>query len=150
MVRLLPEAGRANKFRQKPWVTTLALAPGARRRNYPAKRAVGEFARRKTETAEDAMPELDERRLHQCVSSIGLRAQATAVGLIQLTAELGRAGVLDPAAVGRVKEAIARDLMLSPPASVPKAEFETWLRRRLDALFACDEPVGRDVDIPTT
>jgi hypothetical protein len=94
------------------------------------------------------MPDLDERRLHQCVSSVGLRAQATAVGLIQLTNELARAGVLDEAAVGRVKEAIARDLLLSPPGSVPKAEFESWLRRRLDLLFACDEPVGHAPQLP--
>ncbi len=96
------------------------------------------------------MADSDERRLHQSVSLVGLRAQATAVGLIQLTAELVRAGVLDQAAVGRVKEAIARDLLLFPPASVRKAEFETWVRGRLDALFACDEPIGPEPRPPGT
>jgi hypothetical protein len=87
---------------------------------------------------------MDERRLHQTVSLVGLRAHATAVGLIQLTTELVRAGVLDQAAVGRIKCAIANDLMLSPPSSVKKAEFETWVRNRLDALFACEEPIGEE------
>jgi hypothetical protein len=96
------------------------------------------------------MAELDERRLHQCVSALGIRAQATAVGLIQLTTELVRAGVLDEAALGRVKDAIARDLLLSPPSSVRKAEFENWLRGRLDALFAHEEVVGEAPTPPGT
>ncbi len=89
------------------------------------------------------MAEMDERKLHQTVSLVGLRAQATAIGLIQLTSELVRAGVLDDAAVGRIKCAIASDLMLSPPASVKKAEFEAWVRQRLDSLFACEAPMGK-------
>lgn len=84
--------------------------------------------------------DMDERRLHQTVSLVGLRAQATAIGLIQLTSELVRAGVLDEEAVARIKGAIARDLMLSPPASVKKSEFEAWVRCRLDTLFACEAP----------
>jgi hypothetical protein len=87
------------------------------------------------------MRDTEERRLHQSVSMLGLRAQATAIGLVQLTAELVRAGVLDPEAVGRIKEAIAKELMLSPPASVPRAEFESWVRGRLDTLFACEGPI---------
>ena len=88
------------------------------------------------------MAEMDERRLHQTVSLVGLRAHATAVGLIQLTHELVRAGVLDSAAVDRIKDAIARDLMLAPPASVKKPEFEAWVHSRLDALFTFEEPLG--------
>jgi hypothetical protein len=96
------------------------------------------------------MAEMDERRLHQTVSLVGLRAQATAIGLIQLTTELKRAGVLDEGAVERIKCAIARDLMLSPPASVKKSEFESWVHRRLDALFACEEEMGRAPHPPGT
>lgn len=96
------------------------------------------------------MADMDERRLHQTVSLVGLRAHATAIGLIQLTHELVRAGVLDEAAVGRIKQAIANDLMLSPPASVKKAEFEEWVHCRLDALFAFKEQLGKAPHPPGT
>lgn len=35
------------------------------------------------------------KKLHDAIGFVGLRAHATAVGLIQLTAELVNAGVLD-------------------------------------------------------
>ena len=88
------------------------------------------------------MANMDERRLHQTVSLLGLRAQATAVGFVRLTTEMVQAGVLDQAALGRIKTAIAGDLMLSAPPSVKKSEFESWVNRRLDGLFACEEPMG--------
>jgi len=94
------------------------------------------------------MADLDHKRLHQSADLIGLRAHATAIGLIQLTAELLEAKVLDALAVGRIKDAIARDLLLSPPSGVNKAEFESWIRGRLDDLFDRREPVGAAPEPP--
>jgi hypothetical protein len=87
----------------------------------------------------------EERRLHDQVGFVGLRAQATAVGFIQLCTELCRAGVLDPSAMGRIKEAIAKELALSKPRSAYRTEFETSLRR-LDDLFAGRIEILREPD----
>jgi len=82
------------------------------------------------------MDETKEQRLHETVSFVGLRAQATAVGLLQLSAELVRAQVLDKAAVERIKDAIAKDISLSRPRSVSREEYLGHIRERLDGLFA--------------
>ena len=83
-------------------------------------------------------------RLHEALDFVGLRAHATAVGLLQLTAELVRAGVLCDGAVERIKDAIVRDIMLTRPRSVSREEFERTIRPRLDALFAGEAAVGRE------
>jgi hypothetical protein len=88
------------------------------------------------------MDEREEKRIHDSIGLLGLRAQATAVGLLQLSAELRRAGVLDDDAITRVKEAIIKDLSLSRPSTMSKREFDDAARRRLDALFACDEKLS--------
>jgi hypothetical protein len=54
------------------------------------------------------MVKKEDKTLHDMIGFVGLRAQATAVGLLQLAAELKRAGVLDDDAIGRIKDAIAR------------------------------------------
>ena len=77
------------------------------------------------------------KQLHDALGLVGLRAQATAVGLLQLSAELVRAGVLDEAAIGRVKQAIFNDLALSRPRSQTRTDYEASLRRRLDEFFTC-------------
>jgi hypothetical protein len=82
------------------------------------------------------MDESEELKLHETVSFVGLRAQATAVGLLQLSAELVRAGVLDKAAVDRIKDAIAKDISLSRPRSISRDEYMGLVRERLDGLFA--------------
>lgn len=75
-------------------------------------------------------------RLHECLDLIGLRAQATSVGLLQLCAELVNVGVLDDAAVGRIKDAIQKDISVSRRgAKHGHDEFEATLRRRLDSVF---------------
>lgn len=84
----------------------------------------------------------DARKLHEMVEMVGLRAQATSVGLIQLSVELRRAGVLAEDAVGRIKAAILSDIMLTRPITVPRAEYEASIRRRLDALFSGEERIG--------
>lgn len=79
------------------------------------------------------------KKLHDAIGFVGLRAHATAVGLIQLTAELVNAGVLDNMALERVKNSIAQDLALNRPPHAAKAAFEAETRQRLDRLFAGEE-----------
>ena len=86
--------------------------------------------------AEEQMDETQEKRIHDTIGFVGLRAQATAVGLLQLSAELVRAGVLDVAAMTRIKDAIAKDIALSRPRSVSREEYERTIRLRLDRLFS--------------
>lgn len=89
------------------------------------------------------MDDREEKQLHETIGFVGLRAQATAVGLLQLTTELRAAGVLDEEAVGRIKETIARDIALSRPRSMPRETFERDIRARLDRLFSGDEKLRR-------
>ncbi|MES2988144.1 MAG: hypothetical protein V4808_09585 [Pseudomonadota bacterium] len=86
-------------------------------------------------------------RLHTCLDYIGLRAQATSVGLLQLCAELVAVGVLDDKAVERIKNAIASDITVSRKAKHGQAEFDVLLRQRLDAVFpsTCDPRIGQRV-----
>lgn len=85
--------------------------------------------------------EAKARQLHFSVDLMGLRAHATGVGLLQLCSELLRAGVIDDAAIGRIKEAIATDIIVSRKVSRGKDEFARSLRRRLDETFP---KTGRD------
>ena len=82
------------------------------------------------------MSDANDRRLHETINFVGLRAHATAVGLLQLTSELVRAGVLDDAALSRIKDAIGRELALSRPSRVSAADFDRSTRARLDLLFS--------------
>ncbi len=82
------------------------------------------------------MQTLEGKKLHEEIGFVGLRAQATAVGLLQLTIELRRVGVLDQVAVERVKDAIADDLALSPPYRVTREQHRQTVKGRLDRLFA--------------
>ncbi len=90
------------------------------------------------------MDETEEIRLHETVSFLGLRAQATAIGLLQLSAELVRAGVLDKAAVDRIKDAIAKDISLQRPRSSSRDEYMAQVRQRLDNLFDGKEKAGAE------
>ena len=84
------------------------------------------------------MDEREGKRLHDTLGFVGLRAQATAVGLLQLSIELIKAGVLDEAAVTRIKQAIFNDIALSRPSSLEKRDYEATLHRRLDDLFTAE------------
>ena len=83
----------------------------------------------------------EDRRLHDAMDFIGLRALATAAGLIQMCDELRRAGLLDEAAITRVKQAMAREIALSRRGRY-EVELETAMKR-LDALFAGREELLR-------
>ena len=82
------------------------------------------------------------RKLHHDLSNVGLRAQATAVGLVQLCLELRRANVIDEPAIDRIKVAIADQVSLSAPRSVSTREYRRDIKARLDRLFAGEEQMG--------
>jgi hypothetical protein len=92
-----------------------------------------------------AMDQGEVRKLHDEVGFVGLRAQATAVGFIQLCSELHGAGVLDLAALDRIKDAIARELAMSS-RGVYAVELERS-RKRLDDLFAGRVEIRREPPI---
>ena len=77
----------------------------------------------------------EQRRLHQDLAFLDMHAHATAAGLLQLTAELVQASVIDREAVSRIKDAIAQDLVLSRPRNAWRGDFESSIRDRLDHLF---------------
>jgi len=87
------------------------------------------------------------RELHRTLEFIGLRAHATTVGLLQLSAELVRAGILDDGAIQRIKNAIHQEITVSSPRSYNRAEFEETLRQRLDAIFPRDGNAERRIHV---
>ncbi|WP_242136897.1 MULTISPECIES: hypothetical protein [unclassified Sphingomonas] len=90
------------------------------------------------------MPGIDEKqkRMHYDLSNVGLRAQATAVGLVQLCIELKQAGLLESQAIERIKSAIGDEIIGSAPRAVCNAAHKQDVRSRLDRLFAGDQAVG--------
>ncbi|MGE4429384.1 MAG: hypothetical protein AB7E05_01420 [Sphingobium sp.] len=84
----------------------------------------------------------DHKKLHYDLTNVGLRAQATAVGLLQLCVELRRAGVLEDAAVERIKSAIAEEIVVCAPRTVASRDYRQDIRDRLDHLFAGDQKLG--------
>ena len=78
----------------------------------------------------------DRKKLHYEIDNIGLRAQATAVALVQICIELRRASVLDAAAMDRIKEAIADEVSLSAPRSIRFPDYRAEIKARLDLIFA--------------
>jgi hypothetical protein len=81
------------------------------------------------------MSERDDRRFHDQLDFIGVRAHVTATAVLQMCSELERAGVLDPAAMERIKDAMAKEIALSRNRGVFAEEYAN-ARRRLDELFA--------------
>ena len=88
------------------------------------------------------MPYGKHKKLHFDITNVGLRAQATAVGLVKLCVELRRANVLDDAAVERIKDAIADDVSVTAPRPLASPEYRDEVRTRLDRLFAGEQDVG--------
>jgi len=85
---------------------------------------------------------VEQRKLHFDLTHVGLRAQATAAGLVQLCKELERAGVIDAEAVGRVKAAIADDIAVTAPRSVRPEVYRQDVMRRLDSIFSGEKKLG--------
>ncbi|WP_022686389.1 hypothetical protein [Sphingomonas phyllosphaerae] len=82
-----------------------------------------------------------QKRLHFDVVNVGLRAQATAVGLVRLCVELRDAGVLHETALTRIKDAIADEVSVAGPRRNAQ-EYRLEVRERLDQLFAGEKKVG--------
>jgi hypothetical protein len=88
------------------------------------------------------MPYEKQKKLHFELTNVGLRAQATAVGLVQLCLELRRANVLDEAAIERIKDAIAEQVSVIGTRRVASNAYREDIRARLDRLFAGEQQVG--------
>jgi len=83
-----------------------------------------------------------QKRLHFDLTNVGLRAQATAVGLVQLCHELKRANVLDEPAIERIKDAIADEVSVTAPRALASKGYRGEIRTRLDRLFDGEQQVG--------
>lgn len=84
----------------------------------------------------------DQNTVHRDLTNVGLRAQATAAGLVQLCKVLQRAGVIDEKAVQRVKDAIADEIALTAPRPIPRADYRRDVCQRLDLIFSGEQEVG--------
>lgn len=84
----------------------------------------------------------DQKKLHYDLTNVGLRAQATAVGLVQLCNELRRAGVLEDAAIDRIKNAIADEIVVCAARPVASRDYRREVCDRLDHIFAGDQKIG--------
>ena len=80
-------------------------------------------------------PPDDTRQLHDTMDFIGLRAHATAAGLLQLCSELVSAGIIDLQAIERIKAAIHREILVSHGRGRGREEFAQTLKGRLDSIF---------------
>ncbi len=87
-------------------------------------------------------PEDKQKKMHHDLMHVGLRAQATAVGLVQLCIELRRAQVVDEDAIQRIKKAIADEISLGAPRSYTRENYRREVLARLDRLFAGEQEVG--------
>ena len=85
---------------------------------------------------------MEQRKLHYDLKNVGLRAQATAAGLVQLCKELQSAGVLEEAAVSRIKEAIADEIALTAPRAILRQEYRRDVCARLNSIFAGEQKLG--------
>jgi len=88
------------------------------------------------------LPYEKQKKLHFEVTNVGLRAHATAVGLVQLCIELQRAKVLDEPALDRIKTAIADEVSVAAPRAVSCQNYRRDIKARLDRLFAGEEDLG--------
>jgi hypothetical protein len=89
------------------------------------------------------MSDPERTNIHLFIGMLGMRAQATAAGLVQLCNELHSSGLLDDHAVGRIKDAIAEELAQNAPRSTTKQAYLSSIHDRLDKVFGGREPVGR-------
>ncbi len=84
----------------------------------------------------------NQKKLHYDLTNVGLRAQATAAGLVQLCVELRRADVLDDVALERIKTAIADEIVVCAARPVDKQDYRRDVKNRLDRLFSGEEKLG--------
>lgn len=84
----------------------------------------------------------EQKKLHYDLTDVGLRAQATAVGLLQLCMELRKVDVLSDDAIERIKDAIADEIVVCAPRAADKQDYRRDCRARLDRLFAGEQKMG--------
>lgn len=84
----------------------------------------------------------ERKRLHYDLTNVGLRAQATAAGLVQMCMELRNAKVLPEAAIERIKDAIFEEISVSVPRQVATVPYLHEVRSRLDRIFAGQLELG--------
>jgi hypothetical protein len=83
-----------------------------------------------------------QKKLHYDLMNVGLRAHATAVGLVQLCIELKSANLIGEQALERIKIAIADEVSVNAPAQIDSQEYRQDVKERLDRLFRREEHVG--------
>ena len=84
----------------------------------------------------------NQKKLHQDLTNVGLRAQATAAGLIQLCIELRASGMLDEIALNRIKAAIGDQIIVASSRQVDRKAYRQEVRSRLDRLFSGEDNLG--------
>ena len=84
----------------------------------------------------------DTKKLNFDLTNVGLRAQATAAGFVQLCNELRRVGAIDDAAIGRIKDVVADNITLNCPRNAKRADYRQEVASRLDAIFEGERKVG--------
>lgn len=83
-----------------------------------------------------------QKQLHHDVTNVGLRAQATAVGLVQLCIELRRAEVLSEDALANIKQAIADELLIGPSRRYCSRDERREVEARMDRIFAGEQKIS--------
>jgi hypothetical protein len=83
-----------------------------------------------------------QKKMHYDIMNVGLRAQATAVGFVQLCVELRHAEVLSEPALERIKDAIADELSVAPPRRIALRDHRSEIKARLDRLFRGEQKIG--------
>ena len=84
----------------------------------------------------------NQKKLHHDLTNVGLRAQATAAGLVQLCVDLRGAGILDEDALNRIKAAIGDEIIIGAARPVDRKGYRQEVRARLDRLFSGEERMG--------
>ena len=88
-----------------------------------------------------------QKRLHNDVTNVGLRAQATAAGLIQLCIELKSTNILSEESLTRIKKAIGDELAIGPYRRTASRDQRSEIDDRLDRLFAGEQKLGPAEDL---
>lgn len=87
-------------------------------------------------------PSEKQKQLHHDVTNVGLRAQVTAVGLIQLCIELRKTNALSEEGLSNVKKAIADELLIGQNRRYCSRDQRCDVEARIDRIFAGEQKVG--------
>ena len=81
------------------------------------------------------MSETEDRRFHDLMSFVGIRAPLAASAMVQLVRELRKVGVLDADALKRIKDTMKHEAALSRRPHLSREEFEAGFDEKLDRLL---------------